>query len=129
MTTEPPRYDPSMIELRTAREAVRRWPAMYIGPLDSDASHRLIWWATAGLIRHYQHLGHALGRIEAALERNGSAVVVGCGQQPVAAHGQEDVQLLLREVQVLGVSAFVGLVAIDALSACLTVGVRDIDDL
>lgn len=129
MTTEPPRYDASMIEVLSAREVVRRRPAMYIGSLDSYASHRLIWWTVDGLIWHYRPLGRALGRIDVALQAGGSAVVVGYGQQSVAVYGEGGMQQQLRELQVVGASTSVGLVAINVLSARLTVEVRDIDDL
>ena len=129
MTTEPPRYDASMIEILTAREVVRRRPAMYIGPLDSDASHRLIWCAVDGLIWHYRQLGHALEQIDVALQADGSAVVVGYGQQPLAAHGQRGMQQLLRKLQVFDVASSVGLFLLNALSARLTVEVCDADDL
>jgi len=118
-----------MIEILTAREVVRRRPAMYIGPPGTDASHRLIWWAVDGLIWHYQRLGHALGRIDVALQADGSAVVLGYGQQPVATHRQEGMQQLLCELQVFDVASSVGLFLLNALSARLTVEVRDADDL
>lgn len=129
MTTELPQYDSSMIEILTAREVVRRRPAMYIGPLDSDASHRLIWCAVDGLIWHYRQLGHALEHIGIALQADGSAAVGGYGQRPTAAHGQRGTQQLLRKLQVFDVASSVGLFFVNALSARLTVEMHDTDDL
>ena len=63
------------------------------------------------------------------MEADGSAVVLGYGRQPVAAHGREDVQLLRYEPRVFDVVSSVGLFFVNALSARPTVEARDADDL
>jgi len=114
-------FNPLTVGILSAREAVRRWPALYLEGDGGRGLHKMLWYALDGLVAHYQTIQRDLERVDLRLDVEGAVTIHGRGSATNDMVSPDDVGLLERELTVLGVDVPIGLFVVNALSSRLVV--------
>lgn len=114
-------FDPRTVGILSARDAVRRWPALYLEGDGDRGLHKMLWYALDGLVAHYQAIQRDPERVDLRLDVDGAVTIQGRGSATNDVVSPDDVGLLEKELTVLGVDVPIGLFVVNALSSRLVV--------